>query len=189
MVETRRLPSSTEQHVHRAQGLCTMHARSLLDAARSLAVPAEGARRALLDVVVAARGALRLYGATRPQSHLDPAVFKRTIRHGWTKTVARKLAPTGPCPWCLILKRIDETAGYRLVELLGREDVRSAYGPRTALCLPHFRWVLDHAAEKVVLDCVVQAEAGKLETLMAGPMAELSSYLVHVVGYAPFEGD
>ena len=184
MLEARHLPPSTEQQLHRAQGFCTLHVRLLLDAVRSLALPAEGLHRAVLEVLAAARAALRLYGATRPEARLDPAVFKRTIRYGWTKNVARKLAPTGRCAVCLILKSVDERAGYRLLELLGRHDARSRYGPRSALCLPHFRWVLDHAAEKLVLDCVVQAEQGRLEALVDEPLAEIPSRLLHAVGYS-----
>lgn len=184
MLETRHLPPLTEQQVHRAQGLCEVHARAVLDAARLRSLPAEGLGRTLLGVLGAARAALQLYGA-QPDPHLDPAVFKRTIRYHWTKNVARKLAPSGLCPLCLILKRVDEAAGYDLLALLGRADVRSAYGPRAALCLPHFRWVLDHAAEKVVLDCVVKAEEGRLAALEDASSREMSSALCHLVGHLP----
>jgi hypothetical protein len=84
---------------------------------------------------------------------------------------------------CLLSQRIQETLGYRLLELLGDAATRAACGPRSALCLPHLRWALDAAGDKNVLDRLVAVEKVRLESLLADrASAGSAAALAHVVG-------
>ncbi len=139
----RRLPETTELQIRRAQGPCAPHAWWLLAGATERNQRAEGLARAMVDVLDAALGALRSYDEDGDAGGLDPTVFKRTVRYAWTGRIAPRLARTGACPVCLLLKRIQETLGYRLLELLRCPELRASYSARAALCLPHFRWAVD----------------------------------------------
>jgi hypothetical protein len=151
--------------------------------ASSRKLAATAISRALADVLGAALAGVGYYGDRHPEARLDPAIFKRTVRHAWTKDVARRLSPAGPCAVCLLVKRIEDTLGYRLFELMRRDDVQAAYTPQSALCLPHFRWALDAAGDKAVLDRLVLVERRCLESLVAQDLRQgLGAILAHVVG-------
>jgi hypothetical protein len=67
-----------------------------------------------------------------------------------------------------------------------REDeVRATYTPASAPCEPHFRWPLQAAADKTVLDCLVAAERRRVKALLAAePGAGWRAGLAHVAGAA-----
>jgi hypothetical protein len=177
------LPEPMLEQTREARGFCSDHAWRLFEAAAARTLPAAGVVQSMRDVLAQALAALGLYGKGGAEGQLDPAVFKRTIRHGWTKRLARRLEPSGRCPVCLALKRIEETLGYQLVTLLGREDLRVGYRSDAALCLPHFRWVLEAAGDKAVLDCLVEAERERLESMLSNRTGEgWAKVLGHVVG-------
>jgi hypothetical protein len=182
-LSARRLPETTELQIRRAQGLCAPPAWWLLAGAAERGSLGEGLSRAMVDVLDAALGALRSYEKDGDAGGLDPTVFKRTVRYAWTRRIARRLARSGTCPVCLLLKRIQERLGYQLLELLRCAEVRALYSARAALCLPHFRWAIDRAADKDLLDRLIDVERTRLESLARDERnRDWSSALVHATG-------
>jgi hypothetical protein len=182
-LSARRLPETTELQIRRAQGLCAPHAWWLLAGATERNQRGEGLARAMVDVLDAALGALRSYDEDGDAGGLDPTVFKRTVRYAWTRRIARRLVRTGTCPVCLLLKRIQETLGYQLLELLRCPELRASYSARAALCLPHFRWAVDTAPDKDLLDRLVETEQKRLQSLLRdGRNRDWASALAHTTG-------
>jgi hypothetical protein len=181
MPQARTLPPDTHQQVREARGFCTPHAWWLLGEAASRALPAEGLSRSVRDVLAKSMRALDLYGADHAEARLDPTVFRRTARHGWTKRVAGRLQPIGRCPRCPGPKRIQEHLGYESLALLRQDQLRAARGADAALCLP--QWALQEAGEKAVLGCLVGAERARLESLLGGATRKGgAAELAHVAG-------
>ena len=183
LLRAEELPGSMCDETREARGFCGIHAWRLLEAGAARGLPAMGVVRPVRDVLAHALSALALYGERSDEDRLDPAVFKRTTRHGWTRRVARRLEPGRKCPVCLAVKLIDETLGYQLLALLGQEDIRAGYHADSALCLPHFRWALQAAGDKATLDCLVEAERERLRSLLSDRSGEgRVAALAHVAG-------
>jgi hypothetical protein len=183
MLRADRYPAATARQIHRAQGWCPAHAWLLLDAATAEDLPAHGVFDALIALLDDAHRSLAAYGGHGLEDRLDPSIFKRTLHDDRIKGVRRRITPRGRCMICLLIKRIHEELGYQMLTLLGAAEVRTGYGWRAALCLPHFRWALEHTADTAVLDCLVEAEARRLASLLTqASVSELRACLAHAVG-------
>lgn len=181
LLGVRALPEPVIREIRAARGFCPVHAWRLHREAVERGLPATGVVGSIRDVLAQALAALGLYGEGGT-ARLDPTVFKRTVRYGWTKELVRRLEPKEGCPVCLGVRRIEETLGYQLLALLGRHEIRAGYRSDSALCLPHFRWAL-HAADKATLDCLVEAERERLASLLSDRSNPgWSPSLAHVVG-------
>lgn len=164
------------------RGFCGIHGWRLLEAGLGYGRPPVAVTRSIREVVIDALSALDQYGGGGPEARLDPRVFKRTVRYGWTKRVARRLEPAKACPVCIAIQLIDEGLGYQLIELLAQGEVRVGYETGCALCLPHFRWALRTAQDKATLDCLVEAERERLRSLLADQSHDQWLTLAHVMG-------
>ncbi|HEV8439555.1 MAG TPA: DUF6062 family protein [Methylomirabilota bacterium] len=183
VVSAEQLPEPMRELIRGARGFCPVHAWRLFEAGEARGVPAPGLVRSIHGVLEYALSAMEVYGERTAETRLDPAGFKRTVRHGWTKRVARRLAPNRKCPFCLAVKLIEHTLGYQLIALLGRDEIRAGYRSHSALCLPHFRWALDAAGDKATLDCLVETERKRLRAVVSDRTAAGSvATLAHVVG-------
>jgi hypothetical protein len=175
-------PDVAGEQVAEARGFCGIHGWRLLEAGLGCGRPPVAVIRSIREMVIDAVSALDQYGAAGAEARLDPKVFKRTVRYGWTKRVARRLEPTKACPVCIAIQLIDEGLGYQLIELLALRDVRAGYQTEWALCLPHFRWALHTAQDRATLDCLVKAERERLRSLLVDQSLDRWSTLAHVMG-------
>lgn len=130
-----------------ARGVCYRHAWRLA-----------GTRGAVLGTAIVYRDVINTLTKALETQPAAPARFRLPGRG--QSDLARGLAPTAPCPACVLEDDAQHRTAKILLKHLDDAAINEAYLAAGGLCLPHFQITLAHAgsgAAKTLAACQAQA--------------------------------